>query len=81
MVVAPRSTGRRATTVLALLCLLSLVDGYVGTLLTQTVTYVAGEFGASRADQGTVLAVVRVGALIALVAGVVADRHGRRVPS
>ncbi|HEY2812856.1 MAG TPA: MFS transporter [Acidimicrobiales bacterium] len=76
----PDPLDARAASVLGLLCLLSLVDGYVGTLLTQTVTYVAAEFGASRGDQGTVLAIVRAGALIALAAGVLADRHGRRWP-
>jgi MFS family permease len=76
----PDPLDARAATVLGLLCLLALIDGYVGTLLTQTLTYVANEFGASRADQGTVLATVRVGALVALAAGIVADRLGRRVP-
>lgn len=70
----------RAATVLGLLCLLALVAGYVGTLLTQTVTYVAKDFGASRGDQGTVLATVRGGALVALAAGMLADRLGRRRP-
>lgn len=70
----------RASRVLALLCCLALIDGYVGTLLTQTITYAAREFGASRGDQGLVLAVVRAGALVSLVAGVVADRRGRRRP-
>ena len=37
----PDPLDARAATVLGLLCLLALVDGYVGTLLTQTVTYVA----------------------------------------
>jgi MFS family permease len=76
----PDPLDARAATVLGLLCLLALIDGYVGTLLTQTVTYVANEFGASRGDQGTVLATVRAGALVALAAGVVADRLGRRRP-
>jgi MFS family permease len=77
---APDPLDARASTVLGLLCLLALIDGYVGTLLTQTITYAADEFGATRGDQGTVLAVVRGGALIALAAGVLADRRGRRQP-
>jgi MFS family permease len=76
----PDPPDARAATVLGLLCILALIDGYVGTLLTQTLTYVANEFGASRGDQGTVLAVVRGGALVALAAGVFADRLGRRAP-
>lgn len=68
----------RAATSLGMLCSLGLIDGYVGTLLTQTITYSAREFGADRAAQGTVLAVVRAGALVALAAGALADRRGRR---
>jgi len=76
----PEPLDQRASTVLGLLCLLVLIDGFVGTLLTQTLTYAAREFGVDRGGQGTVLAVARVGALVALGAGVLSDRLGRRRP-
>ena len=44
---------------LGLLAGLSLVAGYLGTLLTQTLTYAASEFDASDTAQGVTLAVVR----------------------
>jgi MFS family permease len=87
---APREDGRapwwappavldaRASTVLALLCLVGAAAGYLGTLLTQTVTYAAEQFDADRSAQGALLASVRVGVLLSLVVVAVADRRGRR---
>ncbi|MEO9224515.1 MAG: MFS transporter [Acidimicrobiales bacterium] len=68
----------RASTVLALVCALSLVTGYVGTAITQTVTYAASEFHRDTGAQGVTLAVVRIGALLALVLAAASDRRGRR---
>jgi MFS family permease len=68
----------RAATVLALLCLISLVGGYLGTLITQTISFAADEFDANRTAQGTVLAVTRIGVLVAVLLGALADRRGRR---
>ena len=65
-------------TVLGLLAAVQLVDGYLGTVLTQTVTFAADEFGHGNFAQGLVLGLVRFGVLITLAAGVVADRRGRR---
>jgi MFS family permease len=87
---APREDGRapwwappavldaRASTVLALLCLVGAAAGYLGTLITQTVTYAAEQFDADRSAQGALLASVRVGVLLSLVVVAVADRRGRR---
>src|SRR5699024_1431185 len=50
----------RAATVLGTLCVIGAVAGYLGTLITQTVTFAAREFGASTTDQGTLLASVRI---------------------
>jgi DHA1 family inner membrane transport protein len=86
---AARATGRpwwappqvldaRASTVLGLLCSIALVEGYIGTMLTQTITYAAADFGADRQAQGTTLAAVRAGVLLALVLAARADRVGRR---
>ena len=68
----------RAATVLGLLCVFALVGGYLGTLITQTLTYAAADFDATTADQGTLLAGVRVGVLLSLVIVASADRRGRR---
>jgi MFS family permease len=73
----PQVMDARASTVLGLLCLLGAVAGYLGTLITQTVTFAAREFGASTGDQGTLLAAVRVGVLLSLVIVARADRTGR----
>jgi MFS family permease len=69
----------RASTILSLLCVLALVGGYLGTLITQTITFAADSFDADEAAQGLTLALVRVGVLIALVITALSDRRGRRV--
>jgi MFS family permease len=74
----PEALDARAATVLGLLCSIAIVEGYLGTLLTQTMTYAAREFGASRGTQGTTLAAVRVGVLVTFAAAALADRRGRR---
>lgn len=68
----------RAATVLSLLCVFGLVAGYLGTLITQTLTYAAGEFGATTGEQGTLLAGVRIGVLLSMLIVATADRRGRR---
>jgi MFS family permease len=70
----------RAATVLGALCALSLFDGYLGTLITQTLTYVADGFGVEgdRA-QGFTLAIVRLAIFLALPLAALADRRGRRM--
>ena len=74
----PQRLDRRAAHVLATLCALAVVTGYVGALLSLTMTYAASEFGASRADQGIALGVVRANVVLALGILAVADRRGRR---
>jgi MFS family permease len=69
----------RAASVLGMLAVLSLVGGYLGTLLTQTITYAAEGFGVEGdSAQGKALATVRIGILLALVLVTMADRRGRR---
>src|SRR5918997_1331009 len=71
----------RASAVLGLLAVLSLIGGYLGTLLTQTITYAADGFGVhGDREQGQALAAVRVGILLALVLVTLADRRGRGRP-
>ena len=74
----PDRFSARNATVLGLLCTVQVIDGYLGTVLSQTITFAADEFGHGNTAQGIVLAVVRVGVLIALVTAALADRHGRR---
>ena len=74
----PDRIDARASTVLGLLCTVQVLDGYLGTVLSQTLTFAADEFGHGNTAQGIVLAVVRIGVLVALASVALADRHGRR---
>jgi MFS family permease len=74
----PEVVDARAATVLAALCGLAIVVGYLGTVLTQTITFAGDELGVRSGGQSAVLAVVRVGVLATLVLTALADRHGRR---
>jgi MFS family permease len=74
----PDRLDARAATVLGLLCGITVVAGYLGTVITQTITYASSEFDASKTAQGTTLAAVRAGVLLALVLTAMADRRGRR---
>ncbi len=64
--------------VLGVLCLISLVTGYLGVLLSQTLTFVADEFNADKGTQGIVLSAVRLGVPIAFGVTFLADRFGRQ---
>ena len=68
----------RSGHVLGVLCLISLVTGYLGVLLSQTLTYVADEFNADKGTQGIVLSAVRLGVPLAFGITFLADRFGRR---
>lgn len=74
----PDTADAEAGTKLGAMCILAVVFGYLSTLLTQTITFAADELGASKADQGALLAAVRVGILGALILTTMADRRGRR---
>ncbi|MGQ0434660.1 MAG: MFS transporter [Microthrixaceae bacterium] len=74
----PETTDAVASTAIGALCIVAVVFGYLGTLLTQTITFAADELHASKADQGATLAAVRVGVLGALALTALADRRGRR---
>jgi MFS family permease len=75
----PQRPDARAATVLGLLATLSLVVGYHGTLLSRTMTFAADEFGAGSAAQGDALAAARIGGVLAVGLGALADRRGRRL--
>ena len=74
----PDRLGARTATALACLAAFTLVAGYTGTLIGQTIAFAADDFGASDRAQGIVLACTRAGVLLALAAGALADRYGRR---
>ncbi|MCU1357339.1 MAG: hypothetical protein JWM89_2757 [Acidimicrobiales bacterium] len=73
----PARLDARAAAVLSRLCGLSLLAGYLGTIITQTITYASSEFGASTGSQGTTLAGIRFGVLLSLVLLTLSDRRGR----
>ena len=74
----PDRLDARSTSVLSTLVSLALIVGYLGTVITQTITFSAQEFGASAGEQSQVLASVRIGVLLSLAIVVLADRRGRR---
>lgn len=74
----PERLDARATQMIARLCTLSLVTGYLGTVLTQTITFASDQFGASKSAQGATLAGARAGVLLSLILMGVADRKGRQ---
>ncbi len=74
----PEALDTRSGTVLGLLLTLALVAGYLGTVMTQTITFAADEFGRGTTAQGGALAAVRIGTLGSLVLVAMADRQGRR---
>ncbi len=75
----PDVLDRAAWGALGGLLALAAVIGYLGTLLTQTITYSAKEFHQGTGAEGVALAVVRCDILLALGLVAVADRRGRRV--
>jgi MFS family permease len=74
----PDRLDARAANVLGLLCVVSLIAGYLGTLLTQTNTFFKEEFGVTDGALAWTGAAVRFGALLALLVVALADRRGRR---
>jgi len=74
----PQRLDRRAAVVLAILAALASVVGYLGALLSLTMTYAAREFHVDRTGQGIALGVVRINVVLALGLLVLADRRGRR---
>lgn len=74
----PEALDRHAVRSLVALCWIAIVSGYLGTLLTQTVTFAADELDATKTAQSTLLAVVRLGVLATVLITALADRKGRR---
>ena len=63
---------------LAVLSILSIMAGYLGVVIGQTITFAAEEFGADDAAQGRTLAAIRIGVIASVILIRRADRIGRR---
>jgi MFS family permease len=74
----PQRLDRRQATVMATLAAIVSVQGFLATLLPETLTYAASEMHVRTFGQGVVFASVELSALPALLALVLADRRGRR---
>ncbi len=74
----PDRLDARASRVLGLLACIQVIDGYLGTVITQTITFASDEFQRSATAQGVTLAVIRLGIVVALGVVALADSHGRR---
>ncbi len=74
----PQTPDAHGATSLGGLTLLAMILAYLGSLLTQTITFAAEDFGVSRQAQTTALIAARIGVLGALVIATAADRLGRR---
>ena len=72
-----RFTARQAH-IVALLAILAVIAGFLGTLLGQTITFAADEFGVDESDQGLALALARLSILITVLVAALGDRKGRR---
>jgi MFS family permease len=74
----PAGLDRRGAVALATLCMLTVVVGYLDTVMAQTMTYVGAEYGVGTAGQGVAMAATQVSAVLAIAALAAADRSGRR---
>lgn len=68
----------RTARTMSYLCVLTVISGYLGVLIGQTLTFAADEFMASNKVQGIVLSATRIGTGIAAVVAALSDTHGRR---
>jgi MFS family permease len=74
----PDRLDARSARTLAAAAALAAVTGYLGGLLTQSLTFVAGDLGGDTQDQSFILAIARIGALVTFFATALADRRGRK---
>ncbi|HVF74726.1 MAG TPA: MFS transporter [Acidimicrobiales bacterium] len=74
----PQRADARAAAALGTTALLSYIAGYMGTILTQTITFAADDFGTGKGAQGVALALVRADVVLTVLIVALADRRGRR---
>ncbi|MEM9615070.1 MAG: MFS transporter [Actinomycetota bacterium] len=72
--VVPETTSRLVSAI----CVISVLAGYLGVIIGQTITFAAEDFGNDDGDQANTLAAVRIGVVLSLVFVRWADRFGRR---
>lgn len=66
------------TQIIALMAVLAISGGYLGTLIGQTITFAARQFEASDSAQANTLGAVRIGILVSVLLIWRADRIGRK---
>ncbi len=76
--IAPVRLDSQASMTLSALCAAAAVNGYLASLLTQTITYAGRQFRADVSVQNVALASVRIEAVLAVGLLFLADRLGRR---
>ncbi len=74
----PEALGPRQVNVLAQIAIAATIIGYLVSLITQTVTYVARDFHASNGAIGNTLSIVRLDAILSAVVMLMADKRGRK---
>lgn len=74
----PASMTNEQVTMIATISLTLAIVSYGNSLFTQTIDYVAKSYNATNAQLGVVTAVMRIGTLVVIVGGGMADRIGRR---
>jgi len=70
--------GRRTSELIGALCVISVMAGYLGVVIGQTITFAAADFGRTDSAQANTLAATRIGVLVSVVLIHRADRIGRR---
>ncbi len=68
----------RSTTLVSVLAVLNVVAGYLGVIISQTISFASKEFEASNSLQATTLAALRIGVVLSALLIGRADRSGRR---
>jgi MFS family permease len=69
----------RASSMLGVLAIASMITGFLGTSMTQTITYASDDFGLhGNRPQTVALAVARLAVFLAIALVALADRQGRR---
>lgn len=74
----PARIDERSASVLGVGCALAVVVGFLGGLITQTMTFIVADLGGTLTDQTNVLSLTRIGALATIGVSLLGDRHGRR---
>ncbi|MFN8053097.1 MAG: MFS transporter [Acidimicrobiales bacterium] len=69
---------RHDATIMGLCATLSLISGFLGALIGQTIKAITEDLGGGTDTQARALAIIRIGAVLTFAATALADRRGRR---